>query len=159
MLPTMVKHHSNDTHSNVHWSWHILVAAAVLLISTAGLLSYLQSAHVHLDAAPQYLLAIICGMTGIICLVPWSLRRVLSRDWRTVLARHAHCAVPPAYEITPELLPRLQAALWLVLALWAAWVIKSLILDDRLAARLTLENGLLQHITVVCYGAAAVLFF
>lgn len=152
-------HHTNDTHANLHWSWHVLVAAAVLLICTAALLSYLQWTHIQLDHARQRLLATICVMTGITCLVPWSLRRVLSRDWRNSLARHAHHTASPAREITPPLLPRQQTVLWLVLPLWMAWVMKSLILDDRLAARLTLENGLLQNITVLCYGAAAIFFF
>jgi hypothetical protein len=98
-------------------------------------------------------------MTGITCLVPWLLRRILSRDWRTVLERHAHCAAPPACEIITPLPPRQQTALWLVLALWMSWVMESLILNDRLAARLTLENGLLQDVTVLCYGASAVFFF
>ena len=40
-----------------------------------------------------------------------------------------------------------------------SWVMESLILNDRLAARLTLENGLLQDVTVLCYGASAVFFF
>ena len=150
--------HTDDTHANVHWSWHALVAVAVLLICTAALLSYPQSA-IRLDHAQQRLLATICVMTGITCLVPWSLRRILSRDWRTALARHAHCAAPPACEIIPPLPPRQQTALWLVLALWMSWVMESLILNDRLAARLTLENGLLQDVTVLCYGASAVFFF
>jgi hypothetical protein len=151
--------HTDDPHANVHWSWHALVAVAVLLICTAALLSYPQSAHIRLDHAQQRLLATICVMTGITCLVPWSLRRILSRDWRTVLARHAHRAAPPACEIIPPLPPRQQTALWLVLALWMSWVMESLILNDRLAARLTLENSLLQDVTVLCYGASAVFFF
>ena len=126
--------HTNDTDTNVHWGWHVLVAAAVLLICAAALLSYLHSAHIPLDRARQHLLATICVMTGITCLVPWSLRRVLSRDWRTALARHAHRAAPPACEITPTLLHRQQTGLWLVLALWMLWVMDSLILNDRLAA-------------------------
>ena len=151
--------HTNDTYKNVHWSWHVLLAAAVLLICAAALLSSLQSAYLRLDDAQQHLLAAICVMTGITCLVPWSLRRVLSRDWRTALARHAHRGAPPAWEITPSLLPRQQIGLWFALALWMSWVMESLIIDDRLAARLTLENGLLQDFTVLCYGAAAILFF
>jgi hypothetical protein len=155
----MTNNHSDDTHNNVHWSWHVLVAAAVLLIGTAALLWYLQSTLIRFDRAQQYLLATICVMTGITCLVPWSLRRILSRDWRTALARHAYHAAPPVREITPSFPPALQTALWLALALWMAWVLTSLIIDDRLAASLTLENGLLQHITVLCYGAATILFF
>ena len=151
-------HHTNDTPANLHWSWHVLVAAAALLICAAALLSYLQWAHIRFDPARQRLLATMCMMTGISCLVPWALRRVLLRDWRTSLARHAHRTAPLAREITPPFPPRLQTALWLVLALWMAWIMKSLILDDRLAARFTLENGLLQNITVLCYGAAAIIF-
>jgi hypothetical protein len=148
--------HTNDTHANLHWSWHILIAAAVLLIGTAALLYNLQSTAI--DRARRHLLATTCAMTGITCLVSWSLRRVLSRDWHTALTRHVHGAAPRARDITPPFPPRLQTGLWLVLAVWMAWVIKSLILDDRLAANLTLENGLLQDITVLCYGASAFLF-
>jgi hypothetical protein len=159
MVATMIKRHLNDKHANLHWSWHVLVTAGVLLISTAALLFYFQSAHIQHDRARQHLLSAIFVMTGITCLVPWWLRRVLSRDWRTALARHAHRAAPPACEITPHLPPRQQTVSWIVLALWMSWVMESLIVSDHLAARLTLENGLLQDITVLCYGAAAILFF
>lgn len=159
MIPTMIKNHSKDIDASLHWSWHVLAAAAVLLVGTAALLCYIQSTHIRLDRARQHLLATIFMMTGIACLVPWSLRRVLSRDWHTALARRADRTAPPAREITPHFLPRVQNALWLVLALWVAWVMKSLILDDRLAASLTLENGLLQNITFLCYSAATIVFF
>ena len=39
------------------------------------------------------------------------------------------------------------------------WVVWTLTVDDRLAAGLTLENGLLQDLTVLCYAAAAMLLF
>ena len=149
---------TKDSHASLHWGWHVLVGAAGLLIGTAALLTSFQWTHIRLDQGQQRLLAIVCGMAGITCFVPWSLRRVLSRDWRISLARHADRTAPPAREITPSLPPGLQTALWLVLALWMAWVMKSLILEDRLAARWTLENGLLQNITVLCYGAAATFF-
>jgi hypothetical protein len=150
-------HHTNDTDANLHWIWHALVAAAGVLLCTAALLSF-QWTNIRFDHARQRLLAIMCVLTGITCLVPWSLRRVLARDWHTSLTRHAHRSTPEAREITPPVPPRMQTVLWLVLALWMAWVIKCLILDDRLAARLTVENGLLQNVTVLYYGAAAACF-
>jgi hypothetical protein len=152
--------HSTSAQANPHWTWHVLIAAAILFLGTAALLYQLQPAHQQLAPARQHLLATICIIAGVACLVPWSLRRVLSHDWRTALARRSHRATPQAHELIPTVVPRqLRTGLWLVLALWMTWVTWSLTINDRLAARLTLENGLLQDLTVLCYAAAAILLF
>lgn len=154
-----MKHYSIGTHANLHWSWHLLMAAAILLLGMAGLLYLVPPAHEQFDHARRHVFATICIMAGIACLVPWSLRGILSRDWRTALARQARRPTPLARHITPAVPSRAETGLWLVLALWISWVAWSLATDDRLAASLTLENGLLQDITVLCYAAAAVLLF
>ena len=151
---------STGAQTNPHWIWHGLIAAAMLFFVIAAVLYQLQPAHPQLAPARQHLLATICIMAGVACLVPWSLRRVLSHDWRAALARRRHHAVPRAHELVPTVVPpRLRTGLWLVLALWMTWVTWSLTIHDGLAARLTLENGLLQDLTVLCYVAAAILFF
>lgn len=137
----------------------MLGTVAVLLLGMAVVL-YFKPVNKQLGQAQQHLLVTLCIMAGMACLVPWALRRILSRDWRSALARHAHRPAPSAGAITPAVVPRrLQSGLWLVLALWMTWVAWTLTIDDRLAASLTLENGLLQDITVLCYIVGAILLF
>ena len=155
----MIKNHSDSLYGRPHWTWHVLGAVAILLLGMAAVL-YVKPVNRHLGQAQQHLLVTLCVMAGIACLVPWSLRRILSRDWRSAFARRAHRPAPPASAITPAVFsPGLQAGLWLILILWMTWVAWTLTIDDRLAASLTLENGLLQDITVLCYIAGALLLF
>ncbi|HEX2055820.1 MAG TPA: hypothetical protein VHF07_04965 [Nitrospiraceae bacterium] len=151
---------STTAHVHPHWLWHVLIATAVLLLGMAALLYHVRPAPRYLDPARQQLLTTLCLMTGVACLVPWILRRTLARDWQSTWMRHAHRTTPPVGELIPTL-PRiwLQPVLWLTLALWITWVTWSLAIDDALAAALTIENGLLQDLTVVCYAAAAFLMF
>ncbi|MET0514324.1 MAG: hypothetical protein ABW047_03220 [Nitrospiraceae bacterium] len=89
-----------------------------------------------------------------------SLRRILSRDWRAALTRRGIGPAPSVRDIIPAVLHYpLQTGLWLTLALWTIWVLWTLAVDDRLAESLTLENGLLQNITVLCYAVAAMFLF
>jgi hypothetical protein len=152
--------HSHNAQIGGHWSWHVLIAAAVLLFGIGALLYQVGPAYKQLDHDRQRLLAGLCLMAGMACLLPWSLRRTLSRDWRITLARHRYSTTPLVRDITPVVVPLwLQGGLWFSLALWMAWVALSLTVDDRAAARMTLENGLLQDLTVICYAIAAVLLF
>jgi len=113
-----------------------------------------------LSPARQHLVIALCIMTGFACLVPWTLRRMLSHDWRTAWTQRAYHAAPSVSGLIPTLSPRwFGRCLGLALILWIAWVAWSLTINDRLAARLTLENGLLQDVTVLCYAAAAFLLF
>ena len=151
--------HSSGARIHPHWSWHVLIAAAVLLLGIAAVLYQLQPGYQRLSPA-QRLVITLCIMAGLACLIPWALRHVLSRDWRTALTRHAHDRTPPLAELLPAVFPiRLRRAFWLALALWVVWGTWSLTMNDSLAARLTLENGLLQDLTVLCYTAAALLLF
>jgi hypothetical protein len=155
----MTNKHSHSLYDRPHWSWHVPGAAAVLLLGMAAAL-YVEPVNSHLDQAQQHLLVTLCIIAGVACVVPWLLRRVLYRDWRTALTRHAHRPAPPVDAMTPVVFPRwLQTGLWFILALWMMWVVWTLTIDDRLAASLTLENGLLQDITVLCYIAGALLLF
>lgn len=47
---------------------------------------------------------------------------------------------------------------WVMLPLWMAWVFLSLFHDDSVAAAYTVENGVLQNVTVAGYLLATVLF-
>jgi hypothetical protein len=155
----MRRHQSPIFETNSHWSWHVLVALAVLLLGVAMLLVQLAPAHQQFGQAQRHVLAAICAMLGVGCLIPWALRRHLSRDWRAAVARQ-HSPCPSAYDIIPAVLPpALNTALWLILILWMAWVAWTLTINDGPAAGMTLENGLLQHLTVLCYGTAAILLF
>jgi hypothetical protein len=152
--------HSSNTHVAPHWTWHILIAAAVLLLGTATLLYQLPPSHQPLSPARQHLAMVLCIMAGFACLIPWALRRMLSRDWRSAWARQAPHAAPPASSLISTVSPQwAERSLWLTLVLWGAWVTWSMTINDRLAAHLTLENGLLQDLTVLCYAAAALLLF
>lgn len=155
-----MKSHSKSITAVPHWSWHVLVAVAVMLLGMAAIL-HLQPVHKQsLVQARQHLLVTACSILGIGCLVLWSLRRILSRDLRAALTRRTISPAPLARDIIPAVLPHpLEAGLWSGLALWTVWVVWTLTVDDRLAAGLTLENGLLQDLTVLCYAAAAMLLF
>ena len=137
----------------------MLAALAVLLLGVAALLYQLSPAHQPFGQAQRHVLAALCAILGVGLLIPWSLRRTLSRDWRAALTRQPHDPRPPAHDIIPAVPPPFQTALWFALTLWMAWVTWTLAVDDRPAAGLTLENGLLQDLTVLCYGAAAILLF
>lgn len=151
---------SNSKYVDPHWTWHILIAAAILLLGMATVLYQLPPVHPQLNPARQHLLIALCIMAGFACFLPWTLRRVLSRDWRTAWTRHAPREAPPVSGLIPTVSPIwVRRSWWLALLLWVAWVTWSMTIDDRLAARLTLENGLLQDLTVVCYAAAALLLF
>lgn len=61
--------------------------------------------------------------------------------------------------VIPDITPRsLRLFLWLALALWMMWVGMSLIHDDTTATALTVENGFLQQVTVLCYVVAGIVF-
>jgi hypothetical protein len=151
---------SNSKYVASHWTWHILIAAAILLLGMATLLYQLPPAHQELSPARQHLVIAFCIMAGLACFVPWTLRRVLSHDWRAAWTRQAPREAPPVSGLIPTVFPIwMRRSWWLVLLLWVAWVTWSMTIDDRVAARLTLENGLLQDLTVVCYTAAALLLF
>ncbi|HET6673819.1 MAG TPA: hypothetical protein VFG71_00700 [Nitrospiraceae bacterium] len=154
-------HSSPNVDTNPHWSWHVLAALAALLLGIATLLYQLkpEPSHQQFGQAQRHVLAAISAMLGIGCLIPWSLRRVLSRDWRATLARQSRHPWPLPHDIIPGIALQLQMTVCLGLALWTGWVIWTLTVDDHLAARLTLENGLLQNLTVLCYAAAATLLF
>ena len=156
----MMKSHSKSITVDPHWSWHVLVAVAVMLLGMAAILHLQPVNKQPLAQAQQHLLVTACSILGIGCLVLWSLRRILSRDWRAALTRRTISPAPLARDIIPAVLPHpLEPGLWFTLALWTIWVVWTLTVDDRLAASLTLENGLLQDLTVLCYAAAAMLLF
>lgn len=151
---------SNSITVNPHWSWHALIVVAILLLGIAAIFHFEPVNKQPLAQAQQRLLVTACISFAIGCLVLWSLRRILSRDWRAALTRRTICPAPLARDIIPTILPHpLQPGLWSVLGLWTMWVMWTLTVDDRLAARLTLENGLLQDLTVLCYATAAILLF
>src|SRR5690349_7292737 len=97
----MKRHSSSSIHAAPHWSWHVLAALAVLLLSVAALLYQLTPAHVPFGQAQRHVLAALCAVLGVGCLIPWSLRRILSRDWRAALIRQPRQPRPPVHDIIP----------------------------------------------------------
>jgi hypothetical protein len=72
----------------------------------------------------------------------------------SVIPHHNHHAGELVADVSPGWL---RVALWLLLPLWMLWVGISLFDDDTLASSLTVENGFLQNLTVLCYGVAGIL--
>ncbi|MGH7232203.1 MAG: hypothetical protein ACREJU_12705 [Nitrospiraceae bacterium] len=71
--------------------------------------------------------------------------------------RHTREHPPSVSDLVPDVSPVwFRATLWLLLPFWMLWVGISLFYDDTLASALTVENGLLQNLTVLCYGFAGI---
>jgi hypothetical protein len=143
----------------LHWSWHIFLVLAVLTACTAVFLNFQSVDDQPLIKARQHLLFFGSLAISAGCLILWLLREMISNDWYVSMSRDIpHDPVLMAH-IGPGSFPSsLQKALWCVLVLWASWVSWSLIIDDRLAAQFTIENGLLQDVTVVFYVVATFFF-
>jgi hypothetical protein len=143
----------------LHWSWHIFLVLAALMACMAAFLHFQSLDDQPLVKARQHLLFFgsVAASTG--CLILWLLRRTISHDWHVSISRDIPHTTVQVDHMGPGPLPSsFQKALGCVLVLWASWVSWSLIIDDRLAAQLTIENGLLQDVTVVFYVVATFCF-
>ena len=143
----------------LHRSWHIFLVLAVLMACTALFLQFQSVDDQPLSEARQHLLFFGSVAASVGCLMLWFLRRTISNDWHISTSRDISHATVHMDQIGPGAFPSsVQNALWCVLVLWASWVLWSLIIDDSLAAQLTIENGLLQDVTVVFYVVATFFF-
>lgn len=126
-----------------------------------------MAALIHLETAleeplakaRQRLLFVGCMIASGGCLILWLFRQTISDDWSASTSRPIASTTLDVRHIGPENFPFIYETVFRsLLVLWAAWISWSLIVDDRLAATLTIENGLLQDATVMLYVIATFFF-
>lgn len=145
--------------TTLHWSWHALLLLALLMACMAVFFHGQSVEEPSLTEARQRLLYLGCMIMGLGSLTLWLLRHALSRDWSASISRDVPSSDVEVRHIGPRNFPRsLEVVLRCLLLLWASWISWSLLRDDRLAAQLTLENGLLQDATVIFYVIATFFF-
>lgn len=145
-----------------HWAWHflLLIAAMFVLLSQSinqefvkhWIIAVVHSSSIkqkYFDLAKLGLLGLAAG-----CIVLWFLRKIISDDWHGTVARWRK--IPPrvdASAIIPEVnFSCFKKNLWLLLSIWIVGVGISLIPGyEAWADRLTIERGVFETLTVVCY--------
>jgi hypothetical protein len=147
--------------SRVHWTWHVLLAVAILLIGAVmftprpSLLPLDQVQDIASEDGRRQLGLLQVGLVFLagLCALLWIFRTMLSLDYAAILNRYqVRADAPPVAELVPKTMPQwMETVMWFVLPAWMAWVAGSLYIDDTRAADWTLENGLLQVMTVACY--------
>ena len=151
-----------------HWVWHLLlVIAAMFVIFSQSinqefvkqwLISVIHSDGIkekYFDFFKWVLLGMAAGCIGL-----WFFRKSISDDlrstvvrWKKIPARVDASAVIPAVNAS-----WLKKFLWLLLPIWALGITISLIPGyEAWAARLTLEKGVFQTLTVVLYLFAGII--
>jgi hypothetical protein len=159
MAAHLVKNFPDKMKAALHWSWHALILLAVMMACMAVFIHAQSLDEQPLTKARQHLLFVGCMIMSAGSLILWLLRQIISDDWSASTLRHISPADLHIRHIGPENFPcSFEAVSRSLLVLWASWVSWSLIVDDRLAARLTLENGLLQDATVILYVIATFFF-
>ena len=154
-----MKHYIEKHKTTLRWRWHVLVLLAVIMACMAAFI-HLQTVDVQpLAKARQHLLFVGCLIVSGGCLILWLLRQTISDDWSASTSRPISPTALDIRHIGPGNFPfTYETVFRSLLVLWASWISWSLIMDDRLAAALTLENGLLQDATVTLYVIAAFFF-
>ncbi len=141
------------------WRWHVLVLLAVIMACMAAFIHLQTVDEQPLTKARQHLLFVGCMIVSGGCLILWLLRQTISDDWSASTSRPISSTAVDIRHIGPGNFPfTYETVFRSLLVLWASWISWSLIVDDRLAAALTLENGLLQDATVTFYVIAAFFF-
>jgi hypothetical protein len=154
-----VKNHPNKIKTALHWSWHAVILLAVLTAFIAVFIPIQSLDEQPLSKARQHLLFVGSMIVSGGCLILWLLRHTISDDWAASTSRPISAAALHIRHIGPGNFPfSYETVFRSLLVLWASWISWSLIVDDRLAATLTLENGLLQDATVVLYVIATFFF-
>ena len=146
----------------IHWAWHFFLLAAVILViegqfNGGKFVEHSLMVILHLSIIKQkYIDLLKLGLLFLAggCIVIWSLRKIITDDWRETILRWRE--IPPrvdASAIIPEVhFSCFKKVLWLLLSIWIVGVTISLIPGcDALAGRLTKENGVFETLTVVCY--------
>jgi hypothetical protein len=88
------------------------------------------------------------------CIVFWSLRKIITDDWREAVVRWREISSRvDASAIIPVINSScIKRILWLLLPIWMAGVTISLIPGyEAWANRLTIEKGVFETLTVICY--------
>jgi hypothetical protein len=154
-----VKNYPDKLKTPPHWSWHVLIVLAVVMACMAASVHLQTADEEPLAKARQHLLVVGCMIVSGGCLILWLLRQTICDDWSASTSRPIPSTALDIPHIGPENFPFFYEAVFRsLLGLWAAWISWSLIVDDRLAATLTIENGLLQDATVMLYVIATFFF-
>ena len=145
-----------------HWAWHLLWLLAVVFAIVSqdtehGIVKHWLISTLHSSGIKEkYLELLEFGLLGLSggCILLWFLRKIISSDWRKTVARWRKM---PSRVDASMVIPKgddswLKTILWVLLAVWAVGVSISLIPGyEGPAARLTVENGVFETLTVVCY--------
>ena len=136
-----------------------MILLAVIMACMAAFIHLETALEEPLAKARQRLLFVGCMIASGGCLILWLFRQTISDDWSASTSRPIASTTLDVRHIGPENFPFIYETVFRsLLVLWAAWISWSLIVDDRLAATLTIENGLLQDATVMLYVIATFFF-
>ncbi|MCC2642049.1 MAG: hypothetical protein K0S45_2462 [Nitrospira sp.] len=150
----------NMSKSTPHWIWHAFLALAFLMACMAAFFYFQSVDEQSIAEARRHLLILGCLIVSLGGLMLWFLRRTICHDWHVSTSREVLPAMVQVNAIGPRPLPFfVRKSLLCLLVLWASWISWSLLIDDRVAAKLTIENGLLQDVTVALYVLATFFFF
>ena len=142
-----------------HWSWHALILLAVMMACMAIFVHLQSTDEQPLTKARQHLVFVGGMVLSAGCVILWMLRQTISDDWSASTSRQISLAALHIGHIGPEGFPVFfETVFRSVLVLWASWISWSLVIDHRLAATLTVENGFLQDATVLFYVTATFFF-
>lgn len=153
-----------------HWAWHLLLVLAALFV--------LVSQNINQEFVKNWLIAIIhssgikqkylemlkYGLLGLAagCIVLWSIRKIITDDWRETVVRWRKLSRRvDASEVIPEVHSSWhKTILWVLLPIWTVGVTISLIPGyEGWADRLTVENGVFETLTVICYFFSSIVAF
>jgi len=155
------KYHTEKS-ERTHWAWHLFLVLAVMFAIVSqdtdhGVVKHWLIGTLHSSGIKEkYLELLEFGLLGLSagCIVLWFLRKTISSDWRGTVDRWRKL---PSRVDASMVIPKgddswLKTILWVLLAVWAVGVSISLIPGyEGPAARLTVENGVFETHTVVCY--------
>ena len=146
----------------VHQSWHLLFLSAGILVLVAVIVNDIFVEHWfspdgHITEEGRNNLNVLrLGLVLISggCILLWTFRKNITIDfleavdqWRNSSSQVGIATIVPSTQ--PE---GLQRVLWLILLFWIAGLTISLIPGyDTFAARWTVENGVFENLTVLCY--------
>jgi hypothetical protein len=153
---------SSPKSKQTHQVWHVLLLVAGLLALSAlifddAFVKRWFTAYQQLSEKRQYYLDFFrLGLFVIAggCIVLWSLRKIISDDWRAAVLRWGDISPRiKASAIMPVIhFSGIKVFLWLFLPIWMIGVIISLIPGyETWASRLTEEKGVFETFTVICY--------
>jgi len=153
-----------------HWAWHLLLVLAALFVFFSQSINQMPVKHllivlIHSGGIKQkYFDLVKFGLLGLAggCVALWFFRKMITEDLRRTVVRWREIPYRVyASDVIPEVHSSwLNKSLWLLLAVWIVGVTISLIPGhEGWAARLTVEDGVFETLTVICYLFSAVIAF